>query len=152
MTTTGSSAADAVVLGLDRVHQNRMPESSRKPRRSRDENRRRFEEAVDLYLESCYARPTAVSVKEFAVFLQRTQPYLSRIAPRLIGMSVRSFLRTRQLAHAAELLRRTPATVTILQVAISSGFGTPWTLTRAFREAFGITPAKYREQCDRRRN
>src|SRR4051794_22988788 len=131
MTGTDLPAAGTIVVGLRRIHQNRMTGSSRKRRRSRDENRRRFEEAVDLYLESCYARPTAVSVKEFAVYLQRTQSYLSRIAPRLIGMSVRTFLRSRQLTHAAELLRRTPPKVTMLQIASASGFGTSWTFTRA---------------------
>lgn len=143
MPAAGSSAVDAFDLGLRHVRKNRMGRT-RKRRRSRDENRRRFEEAADLYLEACYAKPTPVSVKEFAAYLRRTQPYLSRIAQELIGTSIRNFLRSRQLAHAQELLRTMPANVTVLQIAMASGFGTPWTFTRCFRAAFGTTPGKYR--------
>ncbi|MEK6373624.1 MAG: helix-turn-helix domain-containing protein [Acidobacteriota bacterium] len=151
MIAAGSPAVDTFDPVLRRVRKNGMAGSKRKRRRSRDENRRRFEEAADLYLEDCYARQRPVSVKEFAAgYLEATQPYLSRIAPQLIGTSIGNFLRSRQLAHAEELLRRTPAKVTVLQIAMASGFGTPWTFTRWFRVAYGTTPAKYRARMAER--
>jgi hypothetical protein len=57
-----------------------MAGSKRKRRRSRlamdsDENRRRFEEAANLYLENRYAKLRPVSVKEFAAtHLDATRP------------------------------------------------------------------------------
>ena len=111
--------------------------------RSRDADRQRFERAADLYLHACYGTRTAARADEFAAYLRIARPHLSRIAPQLIGMHIRDFLRSRQLAYAQRLLRTTPLSVD--DVAIASAFGTPWTFYRCFRAAFGITPAKYRQ-------
>lgn len=104
----------------------------------------RLERAREHYLEECYHGRTAARVSEFAVFLGVTQPYLSRIVPEIAGLSVRDFLRARQLARAADLLRSTP--LRIDQVAIESAFGTPSTFHRCFVRAFRKTPAAYREE------
>lgn len=145
MTSADFPAVETLVLGPRSVRKNSMAGSKRKHRRSRDENRSRFEDAADLYLEDCYTRLKPVSVKEFAArYLEATQPYVSRIAPQLIGTSIRNFLRLRQLSHAEELLRNTPPKVTVLQIAVASGFGTPWTFTRWFQKVYGTSPAKYR--------
>jgi AraC-like DNA-binding protein len=145
MTLAGSSALGTFVLGLRRVQNTGMAGSKRKRRRSRDENRRRFEEAADLYLEDCYGRLKPVSVKEFAArHLDATRPYLSRMAPQVVGTTIGNYFRSHQLARAQDLLKRAPAGATILQIAVACGFGSPWTFTRQFREAFGTTPGKYR--------
>lgn len=156
MTKSGPQALDTFVLGPPHVRNSGMPGSRRKRRRSRlamdsDENRRRFEEAANLYLEDRYAKLRPVSVKEFAAtHLDATRPYLSRMAPRVIGTTIGYYFRSRQLARAKELLRMAPKNTTMLHISVACGFGSSWTFTRAFRDAFGITPGKYREQLAER--
>jgi transcriptional regulator GlxA family with amidase domain len=87
-------------------------------------------------------------VDEFAEYLRRARPHVSRIVPDVIGISVRNFLREKQLVHAQMLLRTTPATVE--QIAIASGFGTGWTFYRCFKAAVGMTPTEYREHVTKR--
>ncbi len=82
---------------------------------------------------------------EFAQYLRRARPHVSRLVRELTGMSVRDFLREKQLAHAQMLLRTTPAPVE--QIALASAFGTGWTFHRCFKAAVGITPAQYRKQA-----
>jgi len=107
-------------------------------------DRERLERAADLYLHECYRSQSAARAKEFAEYLRITRPHLSRRAPQLIGQSIRDFLRARQLAYAQHLLRTTPSSVTVDQIALASAFGTPWTFYRRFKAAFGVTPAEYR--------
>jgi AraC-like DNA-binding protein len=122
--------------------QMRKPTPPKRPSRSRDADRRRFERSAELYLHACYGAKTAARADQFAEFLRVTRPYLSRIVPELIGMPLRDFLRREQLAHARHLLRTTP--LTIDQIALASAFGTPWTFYRRFKAAFGMTPGEYR--------
>lgn len=110
---------------------------------TRESDRRRLERAADLYLHACYQSQTAARAKEFAEYLRITRPHLSRRAPQLTGLSIRDFLRSRQLAYAKHLLCTTPLSVD--QIAVACAFGTPWTFYRCFRAAFGTTPAIYRE-------
>ena len=46
-----------------------------------------------------------------------------------------------------DVCRRKAPKATILQIATTSGFGSPWTFTRWFRDAFGVTPGEYRAQA-----
>jgi AraC family transcriptional regulator len=120
-----------------------MPRTTGKARAARREaDRQRLDRAAELYLHTCYRTRSAARVDEFAEYLQRTRPHVSRIVAGVIGMPVREFLRQKQLAHARMLLRTTPASVE--QIALASGFGTGWTFHRCFRAAFGMTPAQYR--------
>lgn len=114
---------------------------------SRD--RRRLERAADLYLRKCYRLRTAARATEFADTLQWTQPYLSRFVAAVAGLAVRDYLRRRQLAYAAYLLRATP--LSNRDVALASAFGTASTFYRCFAAAYGKTPAAYRREvmkCD----
>jgi len=122
----------------------RKPAPRKRAARSRDADRRRFEQAAELYLHACYGTKTAARADEFATFLRMARPYLSRLVPELIGMPLHDFLREQQLAHAQHLLRTMPFSVTIDQIALASAFGTPWTFYRCFKAAFGMSPGKYR--------
>jgi AraC-like DNA-binding protein len=149
MTTVDSPARDAFVADRERVRTNGMVGSKRKRRRSRDESRRRFEEAANLYLQDCFAGLKPVSVKEFAArHLSATRPYLSRIAPQFVGATIRDYFRSRQLARAEHLLRTMPPKVTLLHISLASGFGSPWTFSVHFKEAYGMTPGKYRKHVE----
>lgn len=113
-------------------------------RHSRHGLRQRLERAAELYLLSCYERRTAARADEFAEHLRRSRPYLSRIVPEALGVSLRVFLRERQLTYARHLLATTNrSTVVIGQAA---GFGTHPTFYRCFKKAFGMTPGEYRRQ------
>ena len=113
------------------------------------QDRRRLERAADHYLLWCYRNHTAARATEFAAYLGLTQPYLSRYVAAITGLSVRDFLRRRQLEYAAYLLQAAP-TLSIRGVAIASAFGTASTFHRCFKAAYGNSPALYREvmKCD----
>lgn len=106
-------------------------------------DRQRLDRAAEHYLRVCYKNKTAARASEFAAFLNVTPPYLSRIVPRIVGKTVRDFLRAKQIAYAEQLLRATPLTVE--DIARRCAFGTVWTFYRWFREAHSMTPAAFRE-------
>lgn len=111
---------------------------------SNDAARRLLHSTADLYLHACFGTGTPVRCDEYSAWLRMSRPYLSTRAPKVLGMTLHKFLRSKQLAYAQHLLRTTPLSVQM--VAIRSGFGTERTLTRHFRAAFGITPGQYRGQ------
>ncbi len=69
--------------------------------------------------------------------------YLSRMFHRSSGMQLRDYLRYRRLAFALKELRDTDHR--ILDVALGNGFSSHEAFTRAFREAYGVTPSRYRQ-------
>ena len=79
-----------------------------------------------------------------------TQPYLSRFVAAVTGLSVREYLRRRQLTYAAYLLRATH--FSNREIALASAFGTASTFHRCFTSTYGKTPGAYRHEvmkCDR---
>ena len=112
--------------------------------RSRQSLRLRFERTADLYLDDCYARKTAARADEYAQKLELTRQYLGRRASAILGMSLRDFLRTRQLRRAEQLLLTT--SYSTVQIAAMTAFGTHPTFYRAFKGAYGMTPGEYRKQ------
>lgn len=105
-------------------------------------DRQRLERAAALYLRDCYRRRTAARVSEFAAYLDLTTAHLSRTASAIVGMSLRDFLRAKQIAYAGQLLRTTP--LTIEEIAVRCGFGTASTFYRWFTAAHGTTPGAFR--------
>ena len=59
-------------------------------------------------------------------------------------MSPRDFLRARQLRYAEHLLVTT--SLSTIEIAALSGFGTPPTFYRAFKAVHGLTPGTYRKR------
>jgi AraC-like DNA-binding protein len=114
----------------------------RKP--SRHNLRQRIERAADLYLEECYARRTAARVSELAQQLELTREHVTRTVSDSLGMSLLEFLRARQLRRAQHLLRTT--SLSTVQIAAASGFGTTPAFYRSFKAAFRMTPGQYRSQ------
>jgi len=122
-----------------------MPRKSGKSSR-READLKRLERAAEFYLNDCYEARTAARADEFADYLRRTRPYLSRVALDLTGDSLSNYLRAKQLARAKKLLQTMPASVSIDQIALACAFGTPWTFHRCFKVAFGMTPGAYRKK------
>jgi AraC-like DNA-binding protein len=61
---------------------------------------------------------------------------------RLVGESPKRYIVRTRLAHAAELLRTTDAS--LAQIAARAGYGTEFSFSKAFRRAFGVAPGGYR--------
>lgn len=68
--------------------------------------------------------------------------YTSRRFREISGMKLRDYLRFRRLAFALKELRDTQES--ILTIALRSGFSSNEAFTRAFREAYGVSPREYR--------
>ncbi len=120
-----------------------MAARKKKPRTFTLAHRQRLERSSDHYLRDCYRKSTAVRASECAVFVGVAPQYLSWLAPRVLGKPLLVFLRGKQLAYAERLLERTPLTVE--QIAVRAGFGTPATFYRWFIAAHGVPPAVFRE-------
>lgn len=120
-----------------------MPAKTRRPRTFTHAHRQRLDRAAAHYLRDCYRLGTAARVSEFAAYLGRNPDYLSRTAGAIAGISLRSFLRAKQLAYAEQLLRTTP--LKVREIALRAGFGTTSTLYRCFRALHGVPPGAFRE-------
>lgn len=70
--------------------------------------------------------------------------HFQRLFQAITGLSVQQYIRNRRLSEAATLLKETRKS--ILEIAISFGYGSQEAFTRAFVNCFGITPAKYRKE------
>lgn len=68
--------------------------------------------------------------------------YYQRLFRRLVGKPVMEYVKLRRLANSAEALL---AKDRILDVALTVGFDNHETFTRAFKEAYGLTPDAYRK-------
>lgn len=69
--------------------------------------------------------------------------YISRKFTQVTGMRLRDYLRYRRLAFALKELRDTKRS--ILDIALDFGFSSHESFTRAFKQAYGITPIQYRQ-------
>lgn len=85
----------------------------------------------------------AVSLTRLAVFLGYSEYYVSRKFKEVSGMSFRDYLRYRRLAFALLDLRDTRRG--ILDIALDRGFSSHEAFARAFKSAYGMTPAEYRK-------
>lgn len=70
--------------------------------------------------------------------------HFSRKFEEISGMQFRDYLRYRKLAFALKQLRDTKDS--ILDIALDYGFSSNEAFTRAFRDAYGITPSEYRQK------
>lgn len=70
--------------------------------------------------------------------------HLARLFQAMTGCSVMRYLRARRLSEAAH--RLAGGAPDILEVALTSGYGSHEAFTRAFGEQFGLSPASVRER------
>jgi AraC-like DNA-binding protein len=84
----------------------------------------------------------ALTLSNLAKSIGYSEYYLSRKFKEISGMQLRDFLRGRRLAFALKDLRETEEG--ILEIAIKYGFSSHEAFTRAFKEAYGLTPSDYR--------
>lgn len=73
-----------------------------------------------------------------------SESHFSRKFKEISGMQFREYLRYRKLALALKQVR--DAEESILNIALDYGFSSNEAFTRAFKEAYGITPSEYRKK------
>jgi AraC family transcriptional regulator len=84
-----------------------------------------------------------IKIDDLAALAKLSPFYYQRLFSRLVKKPIREYIKFRRLAHASDLLPNKK--LRILDIAIESGFNSHETFTRAFKEAYGMTPESYRE-------
>lgn len=97
-------------------------------------------------IDGCIRRheDEALSLRELSRRLGYSEYHFSRKFREVSGMQFRDYLRYRRLAFALKDLRDTERG--ILDIALDYGFSSNEAFTRAFREAYGLTPSAYRKE------
>lgn len=85
-----------------------------------------------------------VTLKHLSEILGYSEFHLSRKFKEISGMQFREYLHHRKLAFALKELRDTETG--ILEIALKYGFSSHEAFTRAFKEAYGMTPSEYRRK------
>lgn len=93
------------------------------------------------YIETHTGEP--LEIEQLAAIAALSPFYYQRLFSRLVKKPVREYIKLRRLAHSCKQLANKESR--ILDIALDCGFGSHETFTRAFKAAFGITPAEYRE-------
>ena len=113
----------------------------RKPRSFTPGRRQGLDHAAEHFLRECYRLKKPARARDFARSLGLTPEYVSWLGSQTVG-GLHAFLRRKQVAHAARLLRRTPLSVE--EIAARSAFGTRSAMHRWFVQVYGMGPAAYR--------
>ncbi|MGN0701465.1 MAG: helix-turn-helix domain-containing protein [Oscillospiraceae bacterium] len=97
-------------------------------------------------IDACIKRhdDEALALSRLAERMGYSEFYVSRKFRETSGMQFRDYLRYRRLAFALKELRDTDRR--ILDIALDYGFSSHEAFTRAFGEAYGISPADYRSR------
>ncbi|KAB3525923.1 AraC family transcriptional regulator [Alkaliphilus serpentinus] len=83
-----------------------------------------------------------IRIENLAKLASLSQFYYQRLFTRLVKKPVMEYVKLRRLAKASvDLLDKRKR---ILDVALNSGFSSHETLTRTFKDAYGMTPEEYR--------
>jgi AraC-like DNA-binding protein len=120
-----------------------MPKSATTKRISAVAYRQRLERSIQQYLNECFVHRSAVRASEFAQRFNRSHGHVSTTAAATFGCTLSEYLRAKQLTEAERLLLTTLLTVD--EIALRAGFGTPGTFHRRFRQARGVTPGAFRK-------
>jgi AraC family transcriptional regulator len=84
-----------------------------------------------------------IKIEELAEAAALSVFYYQRLFSRLVKKPVREYMKLRRMAISAEALRNKKHR--ILDIALDYGFDSHETFTRAFGEAYGMTPQQYRD-------
>ena len=106
---------------------------------------RKIQTIVDE-IDECIKRrdDDALTLRHLSQSLCYSEFHVTRKFKEISGMQFRDYLRKRRLAFA--LIEVRDGESRILDIALNYGFSSHEAFTRAFKEAYGITPVKYRKQ------
>lgn len=83
-----------------------------------------------------------IKIEMLANIAGLSQFYFQRLFKRLVKRPVNEYIKLRRLARASEALL--DKNMRIIDVALDFGFSSHETFSRAFKDAYGITPAEFR--------
>ena len=92
------------------------------------------------YMEEHYEEE--LTIEQLSTIAHLSRFYYQRLFYRLTGYTVSEYLRSVRLKMAAGLLKADNGK--IMDIAMQCGFSSHSTLTRAFRQCYGMSPAEYR--------
>lgn len=96
------------------------------------------------YMEAHYEEE--LTIEQLSSIAHLSRFYYQRLSYRLTGYTVSEYLRSVRLKMAAGLLKADNGK--IMDIAMQCGFSSHSTLTRAFRQCYGMSPAEYRASSD----
>ena len=96
------------------------------------------------YMEEHYEEE--LTIEQLSTIAHLSRVYYQRLFYRLTGYTVSEYLRSVRLKMAAGLLKADNGK--IMDIAMQCGFSSHSTLTRAFRQCYGMSPAEYRASSD----
>jgi len=88
-----------------------------------------------------------ITLSQIAEEAGLSQWHFQRIFKALTNETLKTYIRSRRLANSLDKLLST--NLRIIDIAISSGYESQESFTRAFKESFDITPNKYRKLGDK---
>ena len=94
------------------------------------------------YIRNNYA--DGITVSDVANYVALNRSYLITLFQRVLDISPREYLTRFRLTRAREQLTLTDAS--IASIAASCGYQDSQVFSKAFKQLFGLTPAKYRSQ------
>lgn len=104
-------------------------------------NIQRIIEEIDICIKS--KRDEELTLTHLANKFGYSEYHFSRKFREISGMQFRDYLRYRKLAFALKQVRDSQDG--ILDIALDYGFSSHEAFTRAFKEAYGISPSEYRQ-------
>ncbi len=97
---------------------------------------------VKEYIQKNYSQDLSVEALASTVYL--TPDYLSRLFKKTTGSSLSQYIRQYRMEKARELLLQTNKK--IIQIGIDVGYSNYSYFCQSFREYYGISPEKYRQE------
>lgn len=107
---------------------------------------KRVKKAIS-YMEQNY--DNVLSIRDMADVMGMTPTYFSRFFRQSTGQTFHSYLTWIRLRHAQQQLLGDDVTVT--ELALNNGFPNVKSFIRAFHEAYGTTPARYRREQEQKK-
>ena len=116
--------------------------SDRKTPRQKAEDQK-FDSVTNYIYEHCTKKN---NIKKTAAFAGFSKYYFSRIFKEHYQMSFPEYIASLRVAKAAELLEN--SSLSILEIAMRSGFSNLSSFNRAFKEVNHCTPSQFRKMAD----
>lgn len=85
-----------------------------------------------------------VSANFLATQIGLDRSYLGKRFKRATGMTIQTYLRNYRITQARHLIESTD--LSLLQIAQACGYERPDSLTRAFKQTYGLTPSNFKQQ------
>lgn len=103
---------------------------------------RQVRKGID-YIEARIESDAEIDLADVARHAGISQWHFQRIFKALTNETLKTYVRSRRFARALDALAHSGER--ILEIALAAGFDSQEAFTRAFKKAFGVTPARYRK-------